>query len=54
MSFIGIPLAQFRDRMKKEYENFWNDRRTNAAEELGLSREEVISLAAIVQKETVK
>lgn len=45
---------QFRDRMKKEYERFWNERRVNAAEELGLGREEVISLAAIVQKETVK
>ena len=45
---------QFRDRMKKEYDRFWNERRQNAADELGLGREEVISLAAIVQKETVK
>lgn len=45
---------QFRDRMKKEYDRFWNERRQNAAKELGLQREEVISLAAIVQKETVK
>lgn len=52
--YWNTSAGQFRDRMKQEYENFWNDRRTNAAEELGLSREEVISLAAIVQKETVK
>lgn len=42
----------FRDRMKKEYEKFWNDDRKSQAEKLNLSPEEVISLAAIVQKET--
>lgn len=44
----------FRDRMKKEYDRFWNERRQSSADALGLTREEVISLAAIVQKETVK
>lgn len=44
----------FRDRMLKEYKNFWNDSRLKKAEALGLTREQVISLAAIVQKETVK
>lgn len=52
--YWNTSATQFRDRMQKEYEAFWNERRQNAAEELGLSREEVISLAAIVQKETVK
>lgn len=52
--YWNTSAIQFRDRMKKEYETFWNERRQNAADELGLSREEVISLAAIVQKETVK
>lgn len=42
----------FRDRMKKEYEKFWNDDRKSQAQKLNLSPEEVISLAAIVQKET--
>src|SRR5690554_2266157 len=52
--YWNTSAEQFRDRMKREYENFWNERRINAAEELGLSREQVISLAAVVQKETVK
>lgn len=52
--YWNTSASQFRDRMKKEYETFWNERRQSAADELGLTREEVISLAAIVQKETVK
>lgn len=42
----------FRQRMKTEYTRFWNDDRITKARDLGLSKEEVISLAAIVQKET--
>lgn len=52
--YWNTSAEQFRDRMQKESERFWNERRQNAAEKLGLRREEVISLAAIVQKETVK
>lgn len=52
--YWNTSASQFRERMKKEYESFWNERRQNAADEIGLSREEIISLAAIVQKETVK
>ncbi|GHC54706.1 endolytic transglycosylase MltG [Ulvibacter litoralis] len=44
----------FRSRMLKEYNTFWNESRTKKAKDLGLSREQVISLAAIVQKETAK
>lgn len=44
----------FRERMKKEYERFWNEERTKKAEALNLSREQVMALAAIVQKETAK
>ncbi|MAP81023.1 MAG: aminodeoxychorismate lyase [Aequorivita sp.] len=44
----------FRSRMKTEYEKFWNESRLKKAEKLNLSKEEVISLAAIVQKETAK
>lgn len=44
----------FRDRMRKEYERFWNESRTKKAEKLNLTKEQVISLAAIVQKETAK
>jgi UPF0755 protein len=44
----------FRDRMLKEYNTFWNQERMQKASEIGLSREQVMSLAAIVQKETAK
>lgn len=42
----------FRNRMKTEYERFWSEERTAKAEKLGLTREQVMSLASIVQKET--
>ena len=45
---------QFRDRMLKEYNRFWNDRRQQKAKALNLSKNEVITLASIVQKETAK
>src|SRR5690554_2573800 len=44
----------FRERMKTEYERFWNESRTEKAKALNLTREQVMSLAAIVQKETAK
>ncbi len=44
----------FRDRMKTEFNRFWNESRTQKAESLGLSKSQVMSLAAIVQKETAK
>lgn len=44
----------FRDRMLKENRRFWNEERLQKAKELNLTKEEVVSLAAIVQKETAK
>lgn len=44
----------FRRRMFSEFNSFWNDGRLAKAEALGLTPNEVISLAAIVQKETAK
>ncbi len=44
----------FRDRMKTEYERFWNETRTQKAKNLNLTKEQVMALAAIVQKETAK
>lgn len=44
----------FVDRMRKEYDVFWNEQRIKKAEKLNLTKEQVISLAAIVQKETAK
>ncbi len=44
----------FRERMRKEYERFWEGERQQKAENLNLSTEQVMALAAIVQKETSK
>lgn len=40
------------DRMKNEYDRFWNEERKVKAEKLGLSQQEVSTLASIVQAET--
>ncbi|PHR13241.1 MULTISPECIES: endolytic transglycosylase MltG [Aequorivita] len=44
----------FRDRMKSEYERFWNESRMQKAKKLNLSPEQVMALASIIQKETAK
>jgi UPF0755 protein len=45
---------EFANRMKTEYERFWNEDRRKKAEEIGLTPVEVITLASIVQAETAK
>lgn len=40
------------DKMQKENKKFWNFERTKKAEAMGLSKEEVITLASIVDEET--
>ncbi|MBT8239570.1 MAG: endolytic transglycosylase MltG [Croceitalea sp.] len=52
--FWNTSAEQFRSRMKKEYERFWNSERKEKAEKISLTPIQVMSLAAIVQKETVK
>lgn len=52
--FWNTGAVAFRDRMLKEYKRFWNEDRLAKAGKLNLSPTEVISLAAIVQKETAK
>lgn len=42
------------DRMKKEYDRFWNQKRKDKATEIGLKPIEVSVLASIVQAETLK
>lgn len=42
------------DRMYKEYENFWNEERSQRLADLKLDRKEVSTLASIVQAETQK
>ena len=52
--YWNTSAIDFRNRMLKEYEAFWKGPRAAKAEALGMSWTEVISLAAIVQKETAK
>lgn len=42
----------FRARMLKEYQNFWNEERVKKANAIGLSEDQVITLASIVYEES--
>jgi UPF0755 protein len=50
----NISAENFRDKMAGEYKRFWNDERKAKAKALNMTPEQVITLAAIVHKETVK
>lgn len=50
----NTSAEKFRDKMLDEYNNFWTEERKAKAKELGMTPVEVITLAAIVHKETVK
>ena len=50
--YWNASAKKLRDRMLHEYNTFWNKSRINKAKELGLTKQEVITLASIVQKET--
>lgn len=52
--YWNTSASSFCERMRQEYDRFWNPSRIEKANVIGLSPEEVISLAAIVQKETAK
>ena len=45
---------QFLERMSMEYKRFWNEERRNKADVLGLTPEEVMTVASIVQEESNK
>lgn len=47
-----ITPYELMERLKKEYDKFWNSARIAKAEEIGLTPEEVSTLAAIVQEES--
>lgn len=49
-----ISAETFRDKMFTEYKRFWNTNRLQKAKSLGLTKNEVITLASIVHKETAK
>ena len=52
--FWNTTAENFRDKMLKYFQNFWLDERKEKLVDLGMTPLEVISLAAIVQKETQK
>jgi len=52
--YWNTTADKFRDKMLEEYKKFWNKDRLAKAKQLGMTPEEVIILASIVHKETVK
>ena len=50
--FWNTSAEQFRSRMLKEYKRFWTETRIEKAHKLGLSENQVISLASIVYEES--
>lgn len=50
----NISAEKFREKMAKEYTRFWNSERLAKAKALGMTSQQVITLASIVHKETVK
>ena len=51
--FWTASPEDFSNRMKKEYESFWKGDRDRRTRRMNLTREEVISLASIVDEETL-
>ena len=53
--YWDTDINAFMQRMQKENKRFWADKgRDNAAKELGLTHEEVVTLASIVDEETAQ
>ena len=52
--YWNISAEKFRDKMIKEYHNFWNKERTDEAAKQGLTPIQATILASIVHKESVK
>ncbi|CAL2084834.1 Endolytic murein transglycosylase [Tenacibaculum sp. 190524A02b] len=52
--YWNTSATKFRNKMLKEYKRFWNTSRLEKANKLNLSKDEVIALASIVQKETAQ
>lgn len=50
--YWNTNAEEFKERMLKEYQRFWNDERKKLAEKQNLSPVQVSTLASIVQKET--
>lgn len=52
--YWNTSAENFRDKMLKEYEYFWNENRDKKAMDAGLTQDQVLSIAAIVDRETAK
>ncbi len=52
--YWNTSANSFVTRMAREAEKFWTDTRKNKAEKMGLSLDEVFTLASIVEEETIK
>ncbi len=50
--YWNMSPRTFLDRMKKEHSRVWNDERNASAQQIGLSPQEVATLASIVKAET--
>ena len=50
--YWNIPVDKFLEKMQKENSRFWNPMRSQKASQLGLTHNEVITLASIVDEET--
>ncbi|WP_298896977.1 endolytic transglycosylase MltG [uncultured Psychroserpens sp.] len=50
--FWNTSPEGFRDRMLKEYNSFWNGNRNAKAKAIGLTRDQVMTLASIVHEES--
>ena len=52
--YWNTSAIQYRNRMLKEYRDYWNENRLEQANEIKLSPSEIYTLASIVSKESVK
>ena len=52
--YWNTSAIQYRNRMLKEYRDYWNENRLAQANEVKLSPSEIYTLASIVSKESVK
>lgn len=52
--YWNTPIRSFLSRMVAEHHHFWNASRMAKARRLNLSQEQVVTLASIVEKETIK
>lgn len=49
-----ITPEQFVERMQKEHKRFWNEERIKKAQHIGFTPVEIVTLASIVEEETIK